>query len=213
VEERLELSAEGGLLVLSKVKRTWKSDRKDIISEEEIYQKVIKRKAIMRDKAFVLMLWFTGARLHEVLNLTVRDIEIGQDYIAVKIKTLKRKDHAVRINYIPIRHPFSIILMKYLYRRVRYAKYKNQNIRIFPFRKTKAEEIIKEFDPYWYPHLFRHTRATLLAMDPRIALHMHVKWFGWKDPKMSEHYFDAVGRSTKELADIFWKQYIKQNNT
>ena len=184
--------------------------RTEIITENEILEKVIRRPAPTRWKAFILFLWFTGVRRNEAIAISTDDISIDGDFLRIRIYTLKKRRKSemdrIRINYIPLKHPLAKPVIQHLIKILQLSKKKGKPLKLFPWKHDTAWRIVKHFDPSWYPHLFRHTRAVLLAQNPRITVWSHAYWFGWDDLRMSMRYFKMVGRFTKEIAIAAWEE-------
>ncbi len=181
--------------------------RQEIVTENEMLIKVMRRRAPTSYKAFVILLWFTGIRRGEALSLKTSDIQLTNDFIAFNVITLKKRSNTgrVRVVYAPLRHQFSKVLLEHIYKMLKIAHHKGKPIRIFPWSPKKAHTVVKYFSKDWYPHLFRHTRAVLLAQQ-NITPWEHAQWFGWSDINMSLVYFRMAGKYTKNIAEKIWSK-------
>jgi len=124
----------------------------------------------LRDRAFVLMLYESGARIGELVNLTLKDIEPDKYRIKVTLfgKTGARKIRLIAsapaINmWIERAHPDRDNKNSMLFCGM-WAKKKGKDIEYQTFR-TMLQVLAKKakLDKPNNPHHFRHSRATELA--------------------------------------------------
>jgi len=170
----------------------------DMLKEEDIID-LIEASKNLRDKAFISILWETGARIGELIDLTVgslKDHKRGYQ-IVVKGKTGARR--LLLIESVPHlrayldKHPRGDDKEGPLWVNVGEPnKGKKSNYRGL----TKA---IKEagkragIDKPLNPHHFRHSRATYLAN--RFTEAQMCQWLGWKQgSRMPAKYIHMSGR-------------------
>lgn len=186
----------------------------DIISDDEI--KVILKKGCKSDKerAFIMLLHETGARIEEFLNIKIKDIHKGEAYCRIRVygKTGER--------FVPV-----IASIPYLFSWLsHHPERENPNAYLWltespnyygkPLIYIGAVKLIKrcfhrsEMDyKIKNPHHFRHSRATLNAewmTETQLCLYM-----GWTiGSNMPRTYVHA---SSKQLIDtVLQKHGIKK---
>lgn len=139
------------------------------IIDKPAFELLYRYAASLRDKAWLTVLWFTGARPSELLELTREGIIIDEDQIVFKITTKKlgfKKDTFVIEKRSLVLHVDSdSIYVKNLERYI--AKFKS-DAKVFYFSRKTALNIISHIseDALGFrlcPYNFRHSRMTLLA--------------------------------------------------
>lgn len=187
-------------LDLTQYKLKTKKKRKlpgDILTEEEILR-LIKFAKYARNKALISLLYESGCRIGELLNLRIKDISFD-DYGAVIIVNGKTGMRRIRlINSIPLlaqymeEHKFNDDLDAPLfYRMDKPAKVKLTEKGVNKISKDCAKEagIKKRI----YPYILRHSRATHLAKH---LTEQELKiYFGWTgDSRMASVYVHLSGK-------------------
>ena len=141
----------------------------EILTLEEI-SNLIRCAETYRDKLIILLLYESGMRAGELLNLRKQDITFDENGAVLRIfgKT--------GVRYIRVIHS-----AKYL---ETYVKFHNQD-RLFPITNAMLSKMLENcrkkagIKKKVYPHLLRHTRATHLAKyltEPELRL-----YFGWTE--------------------------------
>lgn len=158
----------------------------EVYSEEEI-EKLIEMADNPRDEAMISLLYESGCRISEFLNIKLKDITFEQEYAMINVmgKTGNRS--------IPISK--SIPLLKtYL----NYNK-KGKEDYLFPLEYRNTSKIIKKLfkkakiDKPCNPHQFRHSRATELAK--KLTEAQMKQFFGWaQNSNMAGVYVHLTGR-------------------
>lgn len=155
----------------------------DLITEEE-FQAMMNACTNSRDRAFISLLYESGARIGEIGSMRIKDVsfdEYGTIIWLPRSKTIKRK---LRVVYSSIYlaewltdHPLKEDPEAPLWiklsgkRRLQAIEYKDVQNQLKKIAKRAG--IKKRI----YPHLFRHTRATrLLAKVPES---IGAKYMGW----------------------------------
>lgn len=152
-----------------------------------------------RDRAFIAMLWETGARIGELIDLCVEDIEdrpTGK-HVMVTGKTGARRlllvesaPHIARwLESHPYPHPHSPLWCKIEQGTVsEQISYNYIRLRLLE-RARKRAGIEKPVNP----HHFRHSRATQLASW--LTESQLCAWFGWvQGSKVPARYVHLSGR-------------------
>ncbi len=157
----------------------------------------------VRDKAFISLLYETGARIGEMLNMRVKDFRPNGNHAKVRFfgKTGERLVPIVSsvssINRLLEKHPFRNDPNSFLWLSES-AFHKNQPLLYIGatklIRRTfNAAGLKKRFNP----HTFRHSRATELAQyltEVQMCL-----YFGWAfGTKQVRNYVHASGREVDE---------------
>lgn len=136
-----------------------------------------------RDKTLIALLYLSGARISEVLELKREDIEIKTDELVISVEPQKRdKGSPLRKEnnlILPIQDYFAGLVVSYL-------KNLDSDEPIFksrqgsgPITRQRAHQIIKDLNGQTSAHFFRHTRANRLAKAGR-SLNEVRKWLGRK---------------------------------
>ena len=136
------------------------------LHREEIYR-IIGAARKPRDKAFISLLFLTGARISELIQLRRRDLRLeendGRRYLVVRLPTLKRKSGVpVRDIPIPLEEPLLSNILTYV-------RTLEPNARLFPFSRRWGLELLKRLaresgvrDGDVWCHLLRASRISEL---------------------------------------------------
>lgn len=179
-------------------KKVEKTLPKEILTVEEI-NKLAEAAENIRDKALVLTLYETGARIGEFLNMRIGDIKFDE-YGAKIVLEGKTGMRWVRVlncvsalaNWLS-QHPFKDDKDAFVW--VGFTR-RNENK---PISYREVVKILKELSKKAkinkdvHPHLFRHSRATELA---KILTEQQLKvYFGWEQSsKMASIYVHLSGK-------------------
>ena len=144
----------------------------EVLTEEEIKQMISKARS-SRDKVIINVLFESGCRISELLNIKIKDIAFEQDYAMLNVngKTGQRK--------IPISE--SIPLLKVW---LNENSDKDKEDYVFNIPYTTIDSLLKslakkcDITKPVNPHAFRHARASILALKLKQA-QMEL-FFGWK---------------------------------
>lgn len=157
---------------------------KDVLTEKDI-EKLIKAANNTRDRALISMLWETGARIGELIDLTIGDIE---DHKHGKKLVIRGKTGARRIPLISSvphiqawlnNHPRQDEKNAPLWVNLGTAnRNPGEQIQYRTITKQLNKSAEKaEIEKPVNPHHFRHSRATYLAS--RFTESQLCEWFGW----------------------------------
>jgi len=154
-----------------------------------------------RDQAFIAMLWETGARIGELIDLRIRDLDTGTHgkYVIVAGKTGARRllllESASYIDAWLTTHP-TPAPNSYLWAKMDTSPENSseqigyQTIRLKILDKARERAGIQK--PV-NPHHFRHSRATYLANYLTEA--QMCEWFGWvRGSRVPGRYVHLSGR-------------------
>lgn len=154
----------------------------DLMTPDDI-QKLISFSEHPRDKAFVSVLWESGARIGEIGNLCLKNVAFDEfgTVITVRGKTGSRKIRLIASTpYLSTwmnNHPLKKDNSSPLWINVGNTKHNKQmaysSMSVLLKRLVKKANIQKGFNP----HLFRHSRATFMA-NYLTEFQMN-QYFGW----------------------------------
>ena len=119
-----------------------------------------------QDRLIIKLLIATGARVSEILNLKIRDVE-NQDYEFIKVLG---KGSKYRI--VPIYDSLEVEIKKFIENDRPKLKEADENFKLFPSVRRenfwkKLKKISKDagIEKNVYPHIFRHSVATVLLSN------------------------------------------------
>lgn len=119
-----------------------------------------------RDKLIIKLLIATGARISEILNLKIRDVE-NQDYEFIKVLG---KGSKYRI--VPIYNSLEKEIKSFIENDRPHLKKSDETFKLFPsIRRENFWKRLKEIaekvgiEKNIYPHIFRHSVATVLLSN------------------------------------------------
>jgi integrase len=158
------------------------------------------QKQKLRDYLLVLLLWQTGARISELLNVKVSDIDFFN--ATIKLQTLKRKVRTERA--IPVK-PQTLGLL---------ALYINQfglqkNDKIFKISRQQAFRIVKravlEVFPgdtkRAHPHILRHSFA-VYCLSQGVPITVVRSWLGHRNITSTLVYTQALAQDTRRFFEL-----------
>lgn len=176
----------------------------DMLTQEEI-EKLIDVCKNQRDKTIIALLWDTGMRIGEMLNIKIRDITLSKNsisHVVVSGKTGMRKTPLI----------FSVpYLSNFLNDERKNSKIDDQLFTIIDHnsitnRPLDYPHILKllhdlkersKINKRIHPHLFRHSRATFYAN--KLTEQQAKIYFGWtKDSSMMAKYVHLSGRDVDD---------------
>ncbi|MEM2868531.1 MAG: site-specific integrase [Candidatus Bathyarchaeia archaeon] len=150
-------------------------------------------------KALTILLYYSGMRISEALNLKREDITLTPDEIIIKVETLKRRRSIgpympERIIPLPRNLPFINILARYLENA--------SNGKLWNYSRKTVWLYMKRIKKDISPHLFRHDRLYMLSMNPEITPFDLRDWAGWSDLRPAENYIQISGQRTRRISKI-----------
>lgn len=171
-----------------------------VLTKEEI-ELLASKAGNLRDRALVLVLYESGCRISEFLNMRIKDIVFDQHgcYIMVSGKTGWRRVRIIEYSKDLLKwldsHPLKSDPEAYVWVSLEnFGKVVSPNAvnRLLKnlARKTGIVKCV-------HPHAFRHARATHLAKQLPEAIMK--EYFGWTmDSKMASVYYHLSGRDVDE---------------
>jgi len=189
-------------------KRDVKVKASDLLTREDL-QKLIVACYTTRSRAFIMMLYESGARIGEILNIELKDLEFDSNGVLVEIngKTGRRRIRLVEsakylrewFKEIKNSHPNT----PYLWFGVD-EMHPSQHAAVAKFLKTTAKRA--GLRKRVYPHLFRHSRASELAQKLRESqLRAFMGWDAASDmPRIYIHL--SAHDLDKAILDLYGTQ-------
>jgi len=175
-------------------------DTYDIINETPALRREdiekIADAAKLRDKAIIMTLFDSGARVGELLNIRVGDLTRVDDIFKVRIKFSKTKPRTI---HLPI-------ASKYIDMWLNLSKNKNEKDFLFPLTYEALRRMLHRagkriLNKRVYPHLMRHSSATYYA---NLLNHQQLCYrYGWSmASKMPNRYLDREGIFEEKIPQI-----------
>lgn len=173
----------------------------------------------LRDRFFMHLLYDSGCRIQEILDLTIRDFSVNSSGARLCIIGKGNKFRATPISeeLIPMYKEYCVHFHKngnlddylfYTKRNGTTTKMSCDNAQRFISKYgTKARDLIPAI-PHLHPHIFRHTRAMHLYMAG-MPLEMVAQWLGHSQMETSLIYANA----TTEMKQAAVKKISSKENS
>lgn len=139
-------------------------------------------------KVLIAILYLTGHRVSEVLQLKKEDITFVNKRMNIKLIVEKRREYFEHTIWFNIeRTPYIDLIKSYVYslkdnQLLFESEYSDTHI-----TRQYVGRILRSLNPRVHPHLFRHTRATRLANLGYTEFQIQ-NWFGWKSSGQATGY-------------------------
>lgn len=154
---------------INSIKTMKKQKRLPEVLDENDFKKIIEtynsEPNNVRDKLILKLLIATGARVSEIVNLNISDIE-DNDY-----KYIRVLGKGSKYRYIPIYHDIALELKNFILREREILKSKN-TYKLFPntnrssfYSSLKKHSLNANIEKKVYPHIIRHSIATILLKN------------------------------------------------
>ncbi len=165
--------------------------------------------AVTKDwRMFGLMLYFTGCRISEALNLKVKDIDFSSG--AVTLNSLKqRRDDVYR--QVPLSDDYLRDLDNSFDLRILQKRSKPRNSYIWGWGRKHGYTIIKDVMEraeitgiQATPKGLRHGFA-IACLDKGLPLNMVQKWMGHASIETTAIYANATGKEERSLIAKLWE--------
>lgn len=150
---------------------------------------------------FCLMLFYTGARISEVLELTPNRLDEGNK--SVVIRTLKRRNNRT-YRAVPLPDEFLKSVR-------RYSRKIDGDERLWPFSRKTAYRIVKQVmraaaieGVPACPKGLRHGFG-VACVEANIPLPTIAKWMGHSSIETTAIYLNVIGKEERGLARRTWK--------
>jgi integrase len=178
---------------------TYNFTREDVLSQSEVSSMLNNAEEDWL-KALISTLYIYGCRISEALKLRGKDFWWEEEkYLVVHLGVLKRRErgafkeysHNLRVNKDTV---FLSYLTNFL------SKIPNDSLLWEDISSWMAWDKIKKLNPKCSPHIFRHTRATLLTRRGASPVELQ-EWMGWRSTAMTDAYILKDGRFARNLSD------------
>ena len=177
--------------------------RPDFITEDQMEQ-FLKFVDNYTHKAIIMLLYLTGMRISEAVNLTWEDVDLDNMTIRVRSKkdwhTKNYKERVIPIN-------------KHLLQYLEHLKSISKNQFVMPHKHKKIRQILSHYSKLSgikiTPHLLRHSMATALA-SKGISLQVIKEILGHSDYSTTLIYAKMVDEYKKKAIDVLFE---KENKT
>ena len=180
-----------------------KSLRSDIVRTPE-GKLLMKRARDPRVRYLLAMLIGFGKRVTEVLTVDRSDFHVSEDgFIVVKFKILKSRPKSgimkIRTKRLSIRHWCARPIVEYVqyveggYLLPSYGQHGH-------ITRQTAGFWLKKLDPDIWPHLFRHSLATMMAENGATAFELKA-YFDWDNMNTAMRYVRETEALSEKWAD------------
>lgn len=197
-------------------------------------QRIVQRFNIncRRAECLLSLLWIFGKRITEILLLKRGDLQIGDRFLTVKFRVLKKPKTSSLGKYvkrITLKHPYVKYITSYINeiedsneflfpgksgKRNFVSKVQNKRTgetKVYKYVRRehgfmsaqKAWKVIKFLDPNAYCHLFRHSLATIMAENEYTEDQL-MSWFDWSSSGVAHGYVLKGPRLIKEASRRTW---------
>ncbi|MCH6256811.1 site-specific integrase [Puniceicoccaceae bacterium K14] len=153
-------------------------------------------------KAFCLMLYYTGCRISEALELTIEQIDFSEQ--AVVFRTLKRRGDHFRI--VPIPSSLVLLLQEVIEGR------EESTTRLWPFCRNTGHRMVK--------HCMNMASLTGIKACPKGLRHAFAvacitngvpvttlqRWMGHARLETTSIYLDMIGEEDRKQAEKIWNE-------
>lgn len=188
---------------------------KDILSISDIKLVLkmpdISKKTGIRDRFYIALLYDSGCRNQEILDLKLSSIQVNGDISNLsvvgkgtkfRIIPLSKEVTAMLKQYVSIFHPNRIQddFLFYTNRKGITGKMSPDNVARFLSTYEKATKIVSPALPHLHPHLFRHARAMHLY-QAGMPLPLVSEWLGHSQLETSLIYAYADTEMKRAAAD------------
>jgi integrase/recombinase XerC len=158
------------------------------------------QKQKLRDYLLVLLLWQTGARISELLNIKVSDIDFFN--ATIKLLTLKRKIKTERV--IPLKPQTLGLLALYinqfgLQRQDKIFKISRQQA--FRIVKKAVLEVFPGDTKRAHPHVLRHSFA-VYCLSQGVPITVVRSWLGHRNITSTLVYTQALAQDARKFFEL-----------
>ena len=169
-----------------------------ILTKEEV-RKLIDAAEKLRDKVLIAVTYETGARISEILNLTVNDVTERDFGFEIVIRDSKSK-------------PRNVLVVEYAWLLKLYLRQLQPKSKLFNLKVRQAEFIVSRLarkagiKKKVTPHVLRHTRVTHMLRDMILNETEAMLWFGWHTRSMLDRYTHLTLRDVHSKVLNFYKK-------
>jgi len=182
-------------------------ERKYLIEAERIQFLEFARLAENEQRTFCLMLYYTGARISEILNMTFGNIDNTGLYVT--IESLKKRRKGI-FRRIPLPELFldELQMVHNIKKHQKNPKTKNDRLwtwtRNTGYRKIMGIMKLANIEGvHACPKGLRHSFA-IHCLEKNIPLNMVSKWMGHSSLEVTTIYANALGKEERLIASRIW---------
>jgi len=143
-------------------------------------------------KAFLSLLYYTGCRVSELLELTKENFELRNEKLLVDV-TAKKKGIERDAFQLDTKLPYVDLI-------VDRVKKTRGTRRVFPMCRGTAWLVVKRVAPKKYPHFFRLNRTVKFLNNPKVTLNEVRQWMAWKSLDTVNNYLGYSERTIGKLS-------------
>lgn len=169
------------------------------------------------NRMYCHLLYYTGVRAREGLNLTIDKIDLEQNLITIKTLKQRKTDNQGRIKHdkfrdIPV--PSEFIESLDLVFRIRELQKKNKakDVKLWVKCRTSLYRVVKSVmdragisGKMASPKGLRHSYGvSMVTADKPVPIHVLSRLMGHSDSKVTEIYLQVVGEEYSTLVNDAW---------
>lgn len=195
----------------------------DIMSFQEVKQKVIDKKLSISEESFFWILYYTGCRKSEAYERVAEDFVINDTHLVVDFHERKKGGAEVDPLELPL-HWYGVdkiveVIEKaqkrkphmkavYVYEDKKRTRLLKKGRWTFPkIQSTKAWDIVKKvLGEKYYPHFLRLNRLSEIGSDPTANLLRLKSFSGIKSARVLDEYLGTSKKEQKKALDFMDQQ-------
>lgn len=149
--------------------------------------------AKVRNISLLAVLYYSGARVSQILELRKEDCKTEDGYLYLRLKPKKKGRKANP--KISLDLPY----MNYVKKQLRKT---SKGELVWNISRQAVWVLVKQtMGKRFYPHFMRLNRATHFLEDPETTLPEMLAWFGWKSTKTVDSYIGYTSRHVDAQAE------------
>lgn len=189
------------------------TQRKQVPAEKDIIKLLLVADSETDEKALLIVLLHTLARIDEVLRLTWADINFEKKTLTKRTK--KTKDGAYKDVAVTINAELYDTLWKMWETRVQdtWVFYNEKTGTRYHHRPKFMKGLCKRagISPYFGFHTLRHLMASMLADNPKISTKTIQKILGHSESRTTEIYIHSLDGAIEDAMDSLTQKFTKKS--
>ncbi len=195
----------------------------DIMSFQEVKQKVIDTKLSISEQAYFILLYYCGVRKSEAYERIAEDFTINETHLIVDFHQRKKGGATVDPIELPL-YWFGVDKIVEVVKKAKQRKPHRKAVYVYEDKKrtrlvkkarwvfpniqsTKAWEIIKKvLGKKYYPHFLRLNRLSEIGSDPTASLLRLKSFSGIKSARVLDEYLGTSKKEQKKALDFMDQQ-------
>ena len=161
-----------------------------------------------QNRTFCEMLFFTGCRVSEALEITPKRVQISEGQIILR-SLKKRREDVFRAVPVPPKFLDTLDMVHDIKKARRRPKFKDAPL--WNWTRVHAWRVVKEVmeladipdGPHRTPKGLRHSFGVNGSISG-VPLNMLSKWMGHADIKTTAIYANAIGKEERNIASRMW---------